>query len=470
VGVGSSTPWAELAVTNAGTNPSFIVEDSVSPDLSPFLIDATGNVGIGTTSPQVKLHLYGSTVAQYIDSSAGSQASVYFLSDGVGKSAIYKPASSDDLRFWTGTAGDSLTMRNTNGYFGVGTTTPFRRLSLTDAVSTAQTAIAYDTTRYTDLLTDSVGDFTINPQGDDVRLNDDNMWVCAGGSCPTGTPSGNGNLIVESKIGLGTSTPNTPLTIQAADNSSFLNFTAAGNTRFIMGTDASGNVIGYTGNSVDLRFGSSSSPIQLVIKGNSGKVGIGTTTPTEQFSIQDRLYVGANGATGMGTATSTFQGDIKITGKLDVGTIDPVYTIGGVKYATYGASTVGITEEVLTTIQLTKNSEGKYENVIAFDALEKGSDLWLFYQVTTFGEEWEHLVVSATPSFDGRVFYKKNKEANTLTITGTEEGEVSLRLAARRYDNDKWPNLRPDQDDEFTHHTLEEKKPATFWSLFNLQN
>jgi cell division protein FtsZ len=50
----------------------------------------------------------------------------------------------------------------------------------------------------------------------------------------------------------------------------------------------------------------------------------------------------------MGTATSTFQGDIKITGKLDVGTIDPVYTIGGVKYATYGASTVGITEEVIT--------------------------------------------------------------------------------------------------------------------------
>jgi hypothetical protein len=396
---------------------------------------------------------------------------VYFLADGVGKSAIYKPASSDDLRFWTSSASDSLTLKNSNGYFGIGTTTPFRRLSLTDAVSTAQTAIAYDATRYTDLLTDSVGDFTINPQGDDVRLNDDNMWVCAGGSCPTGTPSGNGNLIVESKLGLGTSTPNTLLTLQAADNSSFMNFTAAGNARFTMGTDSSGNVIGYTGNNVDLRFGSSSAPIQLVIKGNSGKVGIGTTTPTEQFSIQDRLYVGANGATGMGTATSTFQGDIKITGKLDVGTIDPVYTIGGVKYATYGASTVGITEEVLTTIALEKNVRtGKFEKVIAFDELEKGSDLWLFYQVTTFGEKWEHLVVSATPSFDGRVFYKKDKQANTLTITGTEEGEVSLRLAARRYDTDKWPNLRPDQDDEFTHHTLEEKKPATFWDFFRPQN
>jgi hypothetical protein len=141
-----------------------------------------------------------------------------------------------------------------------------------------------------------------------------------------------------------------------------------------------------------------------------------------------------------------------------------------VKYATYGASTVGITEEVLTTVQLKKNLEGKYEKVIAFDTLEKGSDMWLFYQVTTFGEEWEHLVVSATPSFDGRVFYKKDMEKNTLTITGTEEGEVSLRLAARRYDNDKWPNLRPDQDDEFTHHTLEEKKPSTFWDFFLPQN
>jgi hypothetical protein len=175
VGVGSSTPWSTLAVTNAGTNPSFIVEDSASPDSSPFIIDASGNVGIGTTSPQVKFHLYGSTVAQYIDASAGSQASVYFLADGVGKSAIYKPASSDDLRFWTSSASDSLTLKNSNGYFGIGTTTPFRRLSLTDAVSTAQTAIAYDATRYTDLLTDSVGDFTINPQDDDVRLNNDNI-------------------------------------------------------------------------------------------------------------------------------------------------------------------------------------------------------------------------------------------------------------------------------------------------------
>ncbi|MFZ2886845.1 MAG: hypothetical protein WA021_03430, partial [Minisyncoccia bacterium] len=320
-----------------------------------------------------------------------------------------------------------------NGNLGIGTSSPFRMLSVAGAVATAQQAISYDATRYTDLLTDATGDFNINPSGGDVFIGDDNLWICTGG-CPAGTPAGGGNLIAETRVGIGTTTPDTKLSIETQDTT----------TDFF-------------------RIASTTNQSLLVVKAN-GRVGIGTSTPVQGLSVQNLLYVGAGGTTGMGTATSTFQGDLKITGKLDVATIDPPYTIDGTKYATYVASMTGVKEETTATIQLDSfnTKSGKYESVIRFDELEKESDLWLFYQITTFGEEWKELNVLLTPAFDGQVFYKKDIENNALVISGTEEGEVSMRLTAARYDDDKWPNLRPDQDGntEGTH-VISSKEPQT---------
>ena len=79
--------------------------------------------------------------------------------------------------------------------------------------------------------------------------------------------------------------------------------------------------------------------------------------------------------------------------------------------------------------------------VIDFKNLEIGSDLWLFYQTTDFGENWENLQVMLTPGFDGNVWYTKNPAKKTLTISGTQAGEVSYRMTANRFDWSKWSNL-----------------------------
>lgn len=50
VGIGTTSPYAKLSVTNTGSLDSFIVEDSTSPDATRFIIDAAGNVGIGVPS------------------------------------------------------------------------------------------------------------------------------------------------------------------------------------------------------------------------------------------------------------------------------------------------------------------------------------------------------------------------------------------------------------------------------------
>lgn len=62
IGVGSTTPWATLTVTNVSANPSFVVEDS-SADASPFVIDLAGNVGIGSTTPGHALTAFAGSAA-----------------------------------------------------------------------------------------------------------------------------------------------------------------------------------------------------------------------------------------------------------------------------------------------------------------------------------------------------------------------------------------------------------------------
>ncbi|HEY4486691.1 MAG TPA: hypothetical protein VJB70_03085, partial [Candidatus Paceibacterota bacterium] len=262
------------------------------------------------------------------------------------------------------------------GNVGIGTSSPSKRLSVLNTVSDAQVSIAYDSARYAHLQVDSVGDLIIDAQGGDVRLNDENLWVCASGACPSGEPSGTGNLIVETNLG------------------------------------------------------------------------IGSSTPSRQLSVLNNIFVAGGGAPSLGTATSTFSGDVLIQGKLDVGTIDPAYTIGGVTYATYGHSTVGVKEEIAFTINLMPgpNAVGTYEHSINFDQLAEGSDLWLFYQVTDFGKEWENLVINLTPGFEGAAYYEKILTEHKLLILGSDAGEVSVRLIAPRFDSAEWPTKKESEN------------------------
>jgi hypothetical protein len=57
VDVSSSNP--ALRITQTGTGPAFVVEDSINPDITPFTIDTQGNVGIGTSTPNEKLTVVG---------------------------------------------------------------------------------------------------------------------------------------------------------------------------------------------------------------------------------------------------------------------------------------------------------------------------------------------------------------------------------------------------------------------------
>ena len=181
------------------------------------------------------------------------------------------------------------------------------------------------------------------------------------------------------------------------------------------------------------------------------------------------VYVQAAAAAG-GSWSATFQS----SGKIDVSTVDPIYTIGGTRYATYMAGMTGVKEETTGVLQLLKfnfnsgTSEVKphYIAAIDFNNLEEGSDLWLFAQAinidgrayiaedgqvhrTTAEELFNNFSVLLTPNFAGDVWYEKDVKNRRITILAIPDTkyqildtnyEVSYRLTAPRFDWKYWTN------------------------------
>ena len=121
------------------------------------------------------------------------------------------------------------------------------------------------------------------------------------------------------------------------------------------------------------------------------------------------------------------------SGKLTAGTIDPLYTIDGEKYATFMAGMLGVKEEVTGLVDV----QGQYE--IDFRNQSTGSDLWVFAKTTDLERNFDAMVVNLTPGFDGKVWYEKNSQDLKLTIHTNGSGEVSYRLTAPRFDFQEWP-------------------------------
>ena len=151
-------------------------------------------------------------------------------------------------------------------------------------------------------------------------------------------------------------------------------------------------------------------------------------------------------------------GDGGSNSELDVGTVDPLYTIGGKRYATYMSGMTGVKEETSGVLTLDKNSAGLFMAKLDFAQSPEGSDLWLFGRTTDIINNQEHFnKVSCllTSNFSGEVWYEKDWESKAITIfarpaNSKREGvEVSYRLTAPRFDNDSCNNYSNSDNEGF---------------------
>lgn len=136
VTIDSDSAGPALKITQTGTGPVLRVQDSIDPDSTPFLIDATGQVGIGTASPGSALDVADGTI----------QVS----SSGVSRSKIYADATNsyytaEGARAAVITAnGSNLIYAASNGYVGIKNSSPTVELDVTGAAKTS-TAITAGT-------------------------------------------------------------------------------------------------------------------------------------------------------------------------------------------------------------------------------------------------------------------------------------------------------------------------------------
>lgn len=124
-----------LRITQVGTGNALVVEDSTNPDSTPFVVNATGNTGIGTSSPGYRLDVFGGTqssaVAQFtgLNNNRGLKLSTFLsINNDAGVDLNAQDSLYGTLTFSTRSV---ERMRiDLSGNVGIGTTTPDSKLSL----------------------------------------------------------------------------------------------------------------------------------------------------------------------------------------------------------------------------------------------------------------------------------------------------------------------------------------------------
>src|SRR3989344_8375686 len=148
----------------------------------------------------------------------------------------------------------------------------------------------------------------------------------------------------------------------------------------------------------------------------------------QQNSALGCIRLGSGASDLCGSSTNFSMTGTLTVSKVNVNTIDPVYTIDGKRYATYVASMIGQKEEVAGLMLVDGTTE------INFRDQMEGSDLWLFAKATDLERNFEKMVVSLTPSFKETLWYEKGIENLSLIIHTQGRGEISYRFTAPRFD------------------------------------
>ena len=305
-----------------------------TPDVT---INSSGNVGIGTTSPNQALHVVGNT---YSSGTIGNKGTDIGQQLELGSSAVTTLRfDSDAWRLYAGGTGSSgeLVRVTEDGNVGIGTAAPSYKLTSYDTSDDTFPIVAgagLNTSSFTGIglsgyvasngavkagmVLQRVGNYgtgdihflnNSTENNSDATLADAKMTIKEDGKVGIGTTSPSALLEVESdiiKMGAGTAPI---INIEGKSTTNVIRFRNAGGAW--LGTQSNGINIGDFTSGVttsygDIRVGDydfeiidASNNRLLHIDNTTGKVGIGTTSPDAKLSIHN------NGGHTSGTVSST---------------------------------------------------------------------------------------------------------------------------------------------------------------------
>ena len=195
--------WAPIAGAVQGSGVQnrvafWISASELSYDNNFSWDNTNKRLGIGTTAPAVPLHVI--STSEQLRLGYDTENAVRFTVGSSNSLTITPLVNSTTAFNFTNAAGTSIfNIDAVNLRVGIGTTAPARKLDVLDA-SSDQLQLSFSSSVYGLFKVDSAGDITITPSGDEIFIPDDNLRICSGGSCPTPSYSGTGNLQVEGRI------------------------------------------------------------------------------------------------------------------------------------------------------------------------------------------------------------------------------------------------------------------------------
>ena len=273
-------------------------------------IDASGNVGIGTSSPTQRLTVIGSGQTIYFGSAtrgimsqdSGGRTQFYAVNPAV---TAFHPLTIDALDTVFATSSIERMRIDSSGNVGIGTSSPAQKLHIASDGYNFRTSNGANSFGYN--LGRNVGDGLLYFYGDQ---SGNNGYVFSGINGERMRIDSSGN------VGIGTSSPNYPLSVTPSSNGTAIN---AGNAGFInafngdlypygsaslsaagawtargtgaagIGLQQAGAMVFYT--NAGLTNGSTFSPSERMRIDSSGNVGIGTSSPS---SFGKFAVVGSN--------------------------------------------------------------------------------------------------------------------------------------------------------------------------------
>jgi hypothetical protein len=137
--INGTTSTDMVRITQLGTGNAFVVEDETNPDSTPFVIDGSGNTGIGI-SPTEKLHVSGNAIITgnltvdtdtlYVDAT-NNRVGVLTTTPTQPLHVVGNALITADLIVDT----DTLYVDSANNRVGIGTTTPTSKLTVNGDVN-----------------------------------------------------------------------------------------------------------------------------------------------------------------------------------------------------------------------------------------------------------------------------------------------------------------------------------------------
>ncbi|MFA6995588.1 MAG: hypothetical protein WC249_04290 [Patescibacteria group bacterium] len=396
----------------------------------------SGNVGIGTTGPLVKTDIIG--LGGVPATSGTVQQGALRLEQGSNTNVLdMGTINSSPWTAWIqstdrGSLASNypLSLNPNGGNVGIGTTAPGDKLEVTGGIRTTSLGQSIGA-RYqagndnylTSIMWNSVagGVLTLGNNGiNEIRGGRTN----AGGyinfitnNTAADNVANNGTvamtLVASGNVGIGTTGPTTKLDVAG----SFKNSGAT--THSLLG--GAGNVMVLADNSGGLYAGPLISGTFLPLAGGT----MNTGAAIHMSGVLD-------GVTTLGVT------------KINATTIDPLYSLNDVNYATFVSSIAGgVKEEYVGKITINSRAvNNEYEKVIDFSREPEGSDLWVWRQVVDYNYENIEVLFSPYGQF-ARVYYVI--EGNKLIFRSDKPVTLAYRLVGRRFDWRKWPTKALDQ-------------------------